>query len=34
MIDEHIWNNLKLGLNILYNNDQYLISNEGGSSRK
>ena len=30
MIDKHIWNNLKLGLDMLYENDQYLISNEGG----
>lgn len=29
MIDKHIWNNLKLGLDMLYENDQYLISNEG-----
>ena len=28
MIDEHIWNNLKLGLDILYEKDQYLINNE------
>ena len=28
MIDEHIWNNLKLGLDILYEKDQYLINDE------
>lgn len=30
MIDKRIWNNLKLGLDMLYENDQYLISIEGG----